>query len=187
MDENVIASRMDLVRSYVSKIDKDRPATFSEAQWSQLLATLDVIEDSQYAIDFYKRSPFPDIEGAYLYIYGLFQAFFLQQDAINTLCGILQLDSFTCDNYALLKDIRDMRNDVVGHPTNRNRRTQYIRLIRSEISKDSLEYAITGNKAECKNIDINKVIFDQQYFAEHILMTLALKLKDLSASGDNNA
>lgn len=37
-------------------------------------------------------------------------------------------------------NIREMRNDVVGHPTNRNNRKEFVRLIQLSMSKNGFSY-----------------------------------------------
>ena len=52
--------------------------------WHQLWAALDVIEDTELAIEAYLQSKYPtDIGERYLRLYGLLQVLFVQQDAMR--------------------------------------------------------------------------------------------------------
>lgn len=89
--------------------------------WAQLTTSLAVLEDSSLAIDYYIDSEYPEeLTGKYLYTYGLLQALYLMEDAIDTisqtLCG--KRVNFMTD-YPQAYRVREMRNDVVGHPINR--------------------------------------------------------------------
>lgn len=157
--------------------------TFDNEEKMNLLAAFDMIEDSQCAIDYYKSSVFPDGNGSYLFIYGLFQAFSLQQDAVNAILYILKMPRYQCSNFHLLKVIRDYRNDVVGHPVNRGQKQnrRYIRLYRSSIKKESFSYVVIGENTECKHVNVDKAIFDQEHFIKHILDSICEKLRELNS------
>ncbi len=58
--------------------------------WYQICSSMDCLEDTQLVINYFVKSDFPKAEGKdflfnyggqYIYVYGLFQALFLQQDA----------------------------------------------------------------------------------------------------------
>ena len=52
-----------------------------KAIWETLYASIDTIEDTQHAIDHYnKLDTFNATSGGYLFVYGLLQALFVQQD-----------------------------------------------------------------------------------------------------------
>ncbi len=57
-----------------------------------------------------------DAGNKYMYVYGTLQALIVQQDAVKNLTESLKIP-YTPDQK--LKDIRDIRNDSVGHPTKR--------------------------------------------------------------------
>jgi hypothetical protein len=93
------------------------------AKWNKLCASMDVIGDTQIAINSYFSLPsFSAENGGYLYLYGLLQAFFLQQDAINHLSEALfdrAIDWRT--EYPDLYLVRELRNNSIGHPTKRGK------------------------------------------------------------------
>jgi len=88
---------------------------------NKLWASLDAIENSQLAIDYYIEMPdFAAFSGGYLNVYGLMQALFIQQDALSSLSLVLfdRFIDFPID-FPELSNIRNIRNDSIGHPTNR--------------------------------------------------------------------
>ncbi|MFC1781911.1 hypothetical protein ACFLZ8_06595 [Planctomycetota bacterium] len=61
--------------------------------WNQLCSSLDVIEDTDLAIKAYQESKSSQNDGQkYLQLYGVLQALFLQQDAVDHLCESLSLE-----------------------------------------------------------------------------------------------
>lgn len=93
----------------------------NKTAWSQLCASMDVIDDAQFAIDAYPTAMQGDTCGSsYLAIYGLMQALVLQQDAVFHLCQALGVGKKLID-YPMLMEIREIRIKTVGHPTKRDR------------------------------------------------------------------
>ena len=122
---------------------------------TQLSSCLDVIEDSKLAIDAYLNRGFGEsIGGHYLAVYGLLQALFIQQDAVRYLCESLGMPN-PLDNNPRLEEIRDIRNDTIGHPTKRNRKkgqpTSYHFISRGDLSRPKL----TPDRFQHMSIDIN--------------------------------
>lgn len=96
-----------------------------------------------WAVEYYSEQSYPeDTKGRYLYTYGLLQALFVQQDAVESINAVIT-DAQRVDWHALFPEaynIREMRNDVVGHPTNRNNRKVFVRLIQPSMSKNGFSY-----------------------------------------------
>ncbi|NLW30437.1 MAG: hypothetical protein GXY77_03170 [Fibrobacter sp.] len=82
--------------------------------WNSLCSSLDLIEDTQIAIESY--SYFKDLSDAgatYLVIYGILQTLLLQQNSVKNIAEAIGL------NYKLPKElnkIRIIRNSAAGHP-----------------------------------------------------------------------
>jgi hypothetical protein len=76
---------------------------------------MDVVEDSELAIDAYSTGNVREKDGERcLRLYGLLQALFLQQDAVINLCESLKIQK-KIEDYPKLKEIREIRNDSAGH------------------------------------------------------------------------
>ena len=110
------------------------------SNWLRFRSSLDVIADTQLAIEAFKIEELGDslINGfGYLQIYGLMQSLFLQQDAVKNMAKSLSID------YELtpeLKNIRSLRNDAIGHPTDRNNGQYFCFIVRSSIHDGCFTY-----------------------------------------------
>lgn len=126
-------------------------------KWYRLTSSLRVLEDTSWAIEYYLQSQYPtDYKGKYLYTYGLLQALFLQMDAANSLNQALFEKKINYkDEYPAAYAIREIRNDVTGHPTNRGG-NDFIYLAQHSLSRGSFYYSKDNADSECCNIiDVN--------------------------------
>ena len=90
--------------------------------WNQLWTALDVINDVDSALTAYTENEFPEgISERYLRIYGVMQALFLQQDALDDLIKAIH-PATNISVKDILKDIREVRNASIGHPTRMGRK-----------------------------------------------------------------
>jgi len=150
--------------------------------WNQLCASLDAIEDTKLAIDSYVAIESGNDNGQlYLLVYGVLQALFLQQDAVNNLCEALVIP-VEHSKYPKLKEIRKIRNDSIGHPTKRDQskgKHSYHHISRISLTLngfDLMSYFIDG-KFETKYIAIKECITDQEKYLNDILSALIENLK----------
>jgi hypothetical protein len=147
------------------------------AKWNKLCASMDVIGDTQIAINSYFSLPsFSAENGGYLYLYGLLQAFFLQQDAINHLSEALfdrAIDWRT--EYPDLYLVRELRNNSIGHPTKRGKDESFHFIARYSISNGHFRlmssYSKT-NDTRFNDIDINELRTKQENSVNKILETV---------------
>lgn len=179
MNDDSVLPKMHAIRNAVDKpllkglLLKDRKT------WRQLCSGMDVIEDSQEAINRYVTLPdFSDRIG-YLYLYGLFQAFYTQQDAIRRLYHIVTDDDVKWDkDYPCIKKIRDLRNAVI-HPTNRGGGVFFISRI--TIRKLSFETLLYDDVNKFQHHDVLGMIGEQQRTITELLdvifETLQQKIK----------
>lgn len=140
---------MDEILDTIEKLRRKTDTLFEKRfknnldKWNGICAAVDCLEDTQEAINQYLDSPFPSSSGGkYLYIYGLLQALFVQQDALMVIYKIIFNKNLTFNenSYPELKKIRDIRNDCVGHPTGRGK-NQLIGITRVSIEKEKFDYA----------------------------------------------
>lgn len=111
---------MDQIRTYVGKPTIHSLLAQNKTSWNQLCSSTDVIEDTELAIESYLNREFQEKTGAhYLAVYGLLQAMFLQQDATSHLSEALSFGRIDFRRFPQLQEIRDRRNDAIGHPTKR--------------------------------------------------------------------
>lgn len=103
--------------------------------WQQLCSSMDVIGDTDLAVDAFLNSQVGerDYGMLYLHVYGLLQVLFVQQDAVEHAAEAIGMP-YTADES--LGTIRKIRHDVVGHPTKRGG-TQSFGIIRVSLSLQS--------------------------------------------------
>jgi transcription termination factor NusB len=107
----------------------------------------------------------------------------LQQDAVINLCESLKIPA-TIDNYPKLKEIREIRNESIGHPTKRNRgkgqtiSSNFISRLSLSFGGFELYSSYSNGKSDKKNVSIPKLIADQRKYISDILTSMILKLKE---------
>ena len=151
----------------------------------QIVACLDTIEDVQLAIDEYRRIDLSEDqtnEGKlYLAVYGVLQGMFLQQDALMNLANAIGIP-FRLDDYPSLKDIREIRNRIVGHPTSYKRRKSesYYAIDRSSLSLkrlDVMEYKREGGQVQVASVDVMQELSDNESLIVQALKDLRGKME----------
>ena len=163
-----------------------REQLFSKKEkWFQFWVSIDTINDANEAIEFYKSlNNFDAFNGGYLYLYGLLQALFLQQDAIKylskSLLGI-EIKINKNNNYDLFK-IRELRNSSIGHPTNRNNSTSFHFISRPTVNKNGFtminEYKNLSKHDGFNEVEILSIIDIQDKLIYGILKDIKTKLED---------
>ncbi len=145
----------------------------NELKYNQTFTSIDLIEDSQIAIEEFESAESLGKQGrSTLLIYGLLQSLFLQQDGLYHLykCvvdeSIKQPDFF--DAFSFDKDIREVRNDIAGHPTNR-KKTEFYFIAKGPISKDRFTYAGYTPTFRTVEVDLKTFIIKQIEFAKNVL------------------
>lgn len=141
-----------------------------DGSWDRLWAAMDALEDAQIAIDDFEKSQ----TISYLQLYGLLQAFVVQQDAVNhirqTTTGSAKI-SWKADEPKLWA-IRDLRNETVGHPADIRTEvgTVYCNIDRHSITSKGFRYLIwdqAGGHSKESNLietiatqasEINKIV-----------------------------
>lgn len=151
--------------------------------WNRLWTSLDVIEDSQIAIDDYTNlSEFSSNEKGYLYVYGILHALYLQQDALCNLNKSLfgQVIDFKKD-YPELYNIREIRNNSIGHPTDRGNGKSFHGISRMTIQKKGFQmmssFPKTDEEDEFTDINVLSCIETQRGLFKVILNQTMEKLK----------
>ena len=105
------------ISELINKTIKQHFLIQDKPKWNQLCSSLYVIEDTDLAIKAYENLIEVSEYGIkYLRLYGLLQALFLQQNAVEHLCEALGINA-SYKNYPKLKQIRKTRNVSAGHPT----------------------------------------------------------------------
>lgn len=152
-----------------------------ELKYHQTFTSIDLIEDSQIAINEFEKIDTNGVKGrSTLLKYGLLQSFFLQQD------GLFHLYKCIIENNIKLKDffdlfsfdieIRNVRNDIAGHPTNRNN-SEYYFIAKGTTAKYRFTYA--GYTPEFREVKVDLKIFisKQIVFVKRVLLFVQNDIK----------
>lgn len=147
-------------------------------RWNQLCSSMDVIGDTELAINAYLESIDKPANTGELYIllYGILQVLFVQQDAVRHLAEALDLESEPNKN---LTAIREIRNDSTGHPTKREQgkgkgkeKEKWFNFItRISMSRDGFTLMSTypNRNSTFKQVDVNQLIREQRNELRKIL------------------
>lgn len=154
------------------------------ANFNQACSALDAIGDTELALQEFKPNNSSFTTGiSYILAYGVLQAIFLQQDAIKHLALSLGLPFYLPDE---LREIRELRNDAVGHPTNRDidrkkKIKSFHHISRATLSKAGFQLMSTysnNDSYDFKNVQFDTIINIQSKFCEKLLDDIINKLKD---------
>lgn len=176
-----------IIRGYINSPRKQYCLLKDRGLWFQLCSCMDVVEDSELAIAAYSEysvGKFGNSDGIkYLSTYGMLQALFLQQDSVINLCESLKIPT-KFEDYPKLRDIREIRNDSIGHPTKRDRKKGRAKSYHF-ISRFSLSFGgfdlysnYSNGQSETKYVSIPKLIADQRMYISDILISVINKLKE---------
>jgi len=160
---NQIGELGEAVRQHINTHRYQVDLLKDSSNWNQICSSLDVIEDTIYAIGSYEATGFPKDYGLqYIYTYGLLQSLFLQQDAIRHLSEAFDIK---LKPSRTLLDIRGIRNASIGHPTkqNQNGTRFYNHISRISMSKagfDLLRYS-EPREFDMVNVNIPSMVREQ--------------------------
>ena len=112
------------IRNLINKPRKQRLLLKDSAAWYMLCSSLDVIADADLCLKAFLATDIDSFDAGnkYMYVYGTLQALIVQQDAVKHLTESLKIPYPFNDNSnekQQLNEIREIRNDSVGHPTKR--------------------------------------------------------------------
>lgn len=175
---------MSKIRDYVNSPWKHYLLMRDRNNFSKLCASMDVIEDAGDAIAAYEENQFGQGKSnLYLAIYGVLQALIVQQDGVIHLRESLGMEQ-SVKNYQALKEIREIRNDAVGHPTKRDRKKgepiSYHHISQMTMRHSGFEMLTFYHDGRFQHTDINldKIISEQREFISAILSTTILELQE---------
>jgi len=149
--------------------------------WHQLWTAMDVIDDVDSALTAYEQNDFPNNTGEkYLRIYGALQGLFIQQDALLDLIKVIHPTKEIAFN-DVLKDIREVRNASVGHPTRMERKGVLSAhgIVQNSMRKEGFELLSYPEKPKMLwYVPLRELIQKQRAEAIHILSEVVEELRD---------
>lgn len=158
----------ELEQSLRDLINAPRRHTYlrsDEHRFSQLCSALDVVGDTEAALDAYLNSNpgKPSIGELYLRTYGVLQVLIVQQDAVQHIAESLSLDYAPPNG---LPEIREIRNDAVGHPSRRGRAPgrAFNHISRPTLSQNGFDLLTfhSGSPPEHRSIDLLSLVERQR-------------------------
>ncbi len=152
--------------------------------YNKVFTSFDLLEDCEQAIFEFKSLPeslFP--RRSTLYIYGVLQALYCQQDAAYQLFKIFntkrveKIDDFF-KIYHFTNIGREIRSDIAGHPTNRKGNESYF-ISKGPNTKYHFKYAGYSPEFRVVEVDLLKLIDEQNRFIEQFLKNLTVQINIL--------
>ena len=168
------------IRKHIQRLERMSLLIPNRKKWIGITASIDVLEDSSWAIEYYVENDYPsDMKGKYLYTYGLLQALFVQQDAVENIYEVFFDEKIKWkEEYPKAYVVREMRNDVTGHPLNRDNHF-FIYLVQMYMKKDSISYLKDDVKTlenEMIKVNLMESIEDSAKCINHVLARVLEKL-----------
>ena len=181
---NKIDGRVSEIRDHVNHPWQRELIFADKVKWDKVCSCMDVLGDTQLAIDhFFTLQKFSGDNGGHLYLYGLLQAIFLQQDAANHLSEALFNKSIKWKrDYPNLYMIRELRNDAAGHPTKRGDNESFHYIARHSVSKNHFElasYFPKKKKFEHRSVYIRDIIEKHENSICEILDKIIEQMKSI--------
>lgn len=184
-----IEQQVHALREYVNEPNLKARLRELQSTWLMLCSALDLLGDTELALHAF-RTYSPESEVAecdgdrYLAVYGVLQAMFLQQDAV---AGIHRALAVPLSPNPTLTAIRELRNDSIGHPSNRGNGKSFHFLTRRVLSRDGFElvsFASDGSPPVTRSVTLWRLIADQQSAVAEILGGLIQYLHAIPKQGD---
>lgn len=168
------------IRDFINSARRQSNLLNDSAVWNKLCSSLDLIGDTQIAIDAYPQLFNVKEEGiSYLIIYGILQTLLLQQDAAKHIGEALDIKVKLPKP---LEKIRVIRNSAAGHPgyQKENGLSKSSFITRMSISPTSFELmtVYSGNEEyEMSHVSIPSLIETQQIYLSEILTKVVAELE----------
>lgn len=187
MEATVISDRLDAIRRLIEQEPLASTLKQDQDTWLKLLSSVTALEDTDEAIRAFDFVPInrqalgEQIGERYLALYGVFQALYLQQDAVTHLCEALAVP-FQRQQYPGLQRARDLRNSTIGHPTHQDRPKPVSRNFFSRTTINHPEtlrlyrYGDDGSEIH-DDFDINLIVTDQMGEIDKLLDVVVTNLK----------
>lgn len=178
--ETVSFDLIKRIREHIQRQERMSQLIPIYKKWIGITASIDVLEDSSWAVEYYIENDYPsDMKGKYLYTYGLLQALFVQQDAADNIYRVFFDKKIKWDKeYPIAYGVREMRNDVTGHPLNRDNHF-FVYLVQMDMTKESISYLkddVDSEKYQSVKVNLMDSIEDSAKCINHVLSRVLDKL-----------
>ena len=170
----------DRIREFINSGRRQASLLKDSVAWNKLCSSLDIIGDTQLAIEAHPKMGSVKGDGeSYLIVYGVLQAMLLQQDATKHIGSALNIKIRLPKK---LKDIRIIRNSAAGHPAHQkeNGLSKSSFITRMSISPMSFQLmtVYSGDKEyEFHQISIPSLIKTQEEYISSVLSGVVKELE----------
>lgn len=159
-----------------NRIFKTNHFTSSFGHYEKCFTSLDLIEDCQDAIDEFIEIPESNIrERSVLYIYGVLQSLFCQQDGLQHLYNNISNTKISINDFFIKfefnKKTREIRNEIAGHPTSR-KNSEFYFIDKGPNFKYKFCYHGYNPDFKTVNVDLKKIITEQTDFVHKVLSSV---------------
>lgn len=169
------------IRDYINASRRQFQIMGNKANWNKLCSALDLVGDTELAIEAYPNLCSTESDGAsYLVVYGVLQTLLLQQDAAKHIADSLELKNIKRPKQ--LDEIRIIRNSAAGHPTSQKENGAYKSCFISRISLSPVSFQMVtsfSNSSEPKftTVSIPSLIEIQGKYIAELLKQVVDELK----------
>jgi len=170
----------DRIREFINSGRKQALLLKDSAAWNKLCSSLDIVGDTQLAIEAHPKFRSTKGDGeSYLIVYGVLQAMLLQQDAIRHIGNALNIKVKLPKQ---LEDIRVIRNSAAGHPAHQkeNGLSKSSFITRMSLSSESFQLmtVYSGDKDyEFSQISIPSLIKTQDQYVCEVMSGVVQELE----------
>lgn len=175
-----ILELLDKINEELCRTYKQNLLCENNTKYNKCYSAIYLLQDIAETFSFYKtcKDETLSLGAKYLMIYGILESLFMQQNALNDLLNSLDFSNINYKNsYPEIFKIREIRNDIAGHPTNRDKnKTSYSTyLSRPDLSLNKIKYE-ESEKNLFVEFDINESILIQEKFIKEQLKIIYEKL-----------
>lgn len=170
----------DRIREFINSGRRQDVLLKNPSAWNKLCSSLDLIGDTQLAIDSYPQFHNVQDDGAiYLIVYGILQTLLLQQNAAKHIGESLDIKVKLPKD---LEDIRVIRNSAAGHPTYQKEKglSKSCFITRMSISPTGFQLmtVYSGDKEyEINHVSIPALIETQKQYLSEVLAKVVAELE----------
>lgn len=168
------------IRDFINSARTQRALLKDSVAWNKLCSSLDLIGDTQLAIDAYPGLAVDKGTGsAYLIVYGILQTLLLQQDAARNIASVLDIKVNLPKE---LNEIRVVRNSAAGHPAHQKEngisKSCFVsRMSISTVSFQLMTVYSDDREYEFRTISIPKLVESQENYLAEILDKVVIELR----------
>lgn len=181
-NDMTIAELESKIRDFINSARRQSVLLRDPAAWNRLCSSLDVIGDTELAFAAYPNLCNDKGEGeSYVIVYGILQAFLLQQDAAKNISDVVLNVKVKLPRE--LQRIRQIRNNAAGHPANEKEngiaKSSFIH--RCSISPANFTLMTVYSSEDCRyqtrNINIPELIGIQRQYLGEVLQSVITELE----------